>query len=486
MRIALITEGTYPYERGGIATWCEQLVTGLSDHAFDVVAVVAHPFQRTVHALPPNVRTLRSVPLWGAPSYVDERRDPGAKERRARSKRTDDVSVEAQFVPAWAELNREILRPEPAPAALHDAFLDLHEFLVSHNPDQTFACKAVFQTVADEWSTAAPARARPTVRDVIEVVHILRRLLSVLALPPLEADVVHGTAAGASSLLGLVAKAKRGTHYILTEHGVLVREAFLAQAKPSVSSAVRNMLGRFAVGTAMAAFFAADEVFPVARLGKRWEMALDTDPAKIRVVYNGVNPRAHRGTPYPEGPPTLVSVGRIDPLRDLRTLMRAAAIVRTEQRDIRVDIYGAVPSGNERYYEGLLALRAELGLDETVRFMGPTNDVAGAYASGHVALVTSLSEGFPVAVVEAMMNARPVVATGVGPVHETLGDTGLTVDAQSPEQMALACLGLLRDLGRAEELGSAARARALDHFTTARFLFTYRQIYARAFATPHV
>ena len=72
-----------------------------------------------------------------------------------------------------------------------------------------------------------------------------------------------------------------------------------------------------------------------------------------------------------------------------------------------------------------------------------------------------------------MMNARPVVATGVGPVHETLGDTGLTVDAQSPEQMALACLGLLRDLGRAEELGSAARARALDHFTTARFLFTY-------------
>ena len=75
--------------------------------------------------------------------------------------------------------------------------------------------------------------------------------------------------------------------------------------------------------------------------------------------------------------------------------MRAAAIVRTEQRDIRVDIYGAVSSGNERYYEGLLALRAELGLDETVRFMGPTNDVAGAYASGHVALVTSLSEGFP-------------------------------------------------------------------------------------------
>ena len=480
MRVALVTEGTYPYERGGVATWCEQLVTGLSDHEFDVVAVVAHPFQRVAYTLPSNVGALRPVPLWGILSYVDERLDLGGKERRARRRRTDDESVEADFVPAWTRLTREMLQPEPSPAELHDTFLELHEFLAGHDPDKTFACKAVYQAFADEWSAAAPPHARPALRDVIEVVHVLRRLLSVLALPPLEADVVHGTAAGVSSLLGVVAKAHRGTRYVLTEHGVFVREAFLAQAKPSVSSAVRHVLGRFAVGTAMAAFFSADEVLPVAEFNKRWEVALDADPAKIRVVYNGVDPQTHRPAPYPEGRPTLVSVGRIDPLKDLKTLIRAAAIVREERPDVLVDIYGPVPNGNERYYAGLLALRAELGLEETVRFLGPTTDVAGAYASGHVVLVTSISEGFPFAVVEAMMNARPVVATGVGGVPEALGDTGLTVEARSPDQVALACLGLLRDLDKAEQLGSAARARALDHFTEARFLFAYRQIYARA------
>lgn len=482
MRVALVTEGTYPYERGGVATWCEQLVTGLPDHEFDVVAVVAHPFQRVAYSLPENVRALRPVPLWGILSYVDERLDLGGKERRSRRKRTDGAAVEAGFVPAWARLTREMLRHEPSPAVLHDIFLELHEFLERHDPDRTFACRAVFQAFADEWSAAAPAHARPTLRDVIEVVHVLRRLLSVLALPALEADVVHCTAAGVSSLLGLVTKARRGTRFVLTEHGVFVREAFIAQAKPSVSGAVRHVLGRFAVGTAMAAFRAADEVLPVAEFNKRWEVALATDPAKIRVVYNGVDPQTHRPAPYPEGRPTLVSVGRIDPLKDLKTMIRAAAIVREERPDVLVDLYGPVPNGNEGYYEELLALRAELGLEDTVRFLGPTADVAGAYATGHVVLVTSISEGFPFAVVEAMMNARPVVATGIGGIPEALGDTGLIVEARSPDQVALACLRLLRDLEEAEQLGAAARARALDHFTMSRFLFSYRQIYARALA----
>jgi glycosyltransferase involved in cell wall biosynthesis len=373
-----------------------------------------------------------------------------------------------------------MLRPAPSPEALLETFLELHDFLESHDPDRAFACRAMWQAFADEWSAAAPPHARPTLRDVIDVVHVLRRLLSVLALRPLEADVVHGTAAGVSSLLGAVTKAKRGTRFVLTEHGVFVREAFIAQAKPSVPSAVRHVLGRFAVGTAMAAFLAADEVLPVAEFNKRWELKLGTEPEKIRVVYNGVDPSTHRAMPFPEGPPRLVFVGRIDPLKDLKTLIAAAAVVHAERPDAVVDVYGPVPNGNERYYEELLALRAELGLEETVRFLGPTTDPAGAYATGHVVLVTSISEGFPFAVVEAMMNARPVVATGIGGIPEALGDTGLIVEARSPEQVGMACLGLVRDLEKAEQLGGASRDRAMERFTMARFLYSYRRIYARA------
>src|SRR5262245_14940735 len=482
MRVALVTEGTYPYQRGGVATWCEQLVSGLSDHEFELVAVIADPFRRPSYLPPQNVRALRPVPLWGIPASVEERLDLGSRARSARRSRPDGRGVEGGFVPAWTRLTREMLAPEPAPAALQDAFLALHEFLETHDPDKTFVCRAVYQAFADECSAAAPAHVRPTVRDVLEGVHVLKRLLSVLSLPALEADVVHCTAAGVSSLLGLVAKATHGTRSVLTERGDSAREAFIAQANPSASSAVQHMLARFAVGAAMASFQSADEVLPVAEFNKRWEAALATDPAKIRVVYNGVDPQTHRPAPYPQGRPTLVSVGRIDPLKDLGTLIQAAAIVRGEHPDLLVELYGSAARGHESYYHDLLALRAELGLEETVRFMGPTADVAGAYASGHVALVTSISETFPFAVVEAMMNGRPVVATDIGAIPEALGDTGLIVEARSPRQVALACLSLLRDLDRAEELGAEARARALDRFTMARFLFSYRQVYAKALA----
>jgi glycosyltransferase involved in cell wall biosynthesis len=78
------------------------------------------------------------------------------------------------------------------------------------------------------------------------------------------------------------------------------------------------------------------------------------------------------------------------------------------------------------------------------------------------------------------MNARPVVATGIGGIPEALGDTGLIVEARSPEQVGMACLGLVRDLEKAEQLGGASRDRAMERFTMARFLYSYRRIYARA------
>ena len=66
MRVALVTEGTYPFERGGVATWCEQLITGLPDHEFDVVAIVAHPFQRAAYTLPDERAEDAPVPLGGS------------------------------------------------------------------------------------------------------------------------------------------------------------------------------------------------------------------------------------------------------------------------------------------------------------------------------------------------------------------------------------------------------------------------------------
>ena len=126
--------------------------------------------------------------------------------------------------------------------------------------------------------------------------------------------------------------------------------------------------------------------------------------------------------------------------------------------------------------------RAGLELEETVRFLGPTNDVAGAYATGHVVLVTSISEGFPFAVVEAMMNARPVVATGVGGIPEVVseGTTGVLVPPADPKALARAIVDLLADPERRTVMGEAAWRRVRDRFPAERMVTLTEGAYQRA------
>ena len=100
-----------------------------------------------------------------------------------------------------------------------------------------------------------------------------------------------------------------------------------------------------------------------------------------------------------------------------------------------------------------------------------------AYHAGHVVLLTSISEGLPYTVLEAMATGRPVVATDVGGVGEAVGDAGLLVPPRNPSAMAAACVQLLANAEERRALGQAARARVVDLFTAKAAFQTYRRLY---------
>ena len=87
--------------------------------------------------------------------------------------------------------------------------------------------------------------------------------------------------------------------------------------------------------------------------------------------------------------------------------------------------YGPVPRGEEIYGRSCVALHERLGLGERFRFMGPTADPTGVVRASDVVLMTSISEGLPMAILEAMGQARPVVSTGVGGVPEVVRGCGM-------------------------------------------------------------
>lgn len=67
MKIALVSEGTYPYAMGGVSVWCDQLIRGLSDYRWEMVSLVVDGSERPVWELPENLDDVRPIPLGGPP-----------------------------------------------------------------------------------------------------------------------------------------------------------------------------------------------------------------------------------------------------------------------------------------------------------------------------------------------------------------------------------------------------------------------------------
>src|SRR5262249_51525215 len=145
---------------------------------------------------------------------------------------------------------------------------------------------------------------------------------------------------------------------------------------------------------------------------------------------------------------------------------------------------GPVPTGNDQYAENCRNLAEQLGLARDVIWTGPVPSSRDAFAGGQVAALSSISEGMPYTVLEAMMSGRATVSTDVGGVAEAVGDAGLVVPPRDPEALGRACADLLLDAALRADLVERGRARALRTFALPRCLNLYRQQYVTLGTTP--
>jgi len=188
--------------------------------------------------------------------------------------------------------------------------------------------------------------------------------------------------------------------------------------------------------------------------------------------------------PPADGSPWIGTVGRLQPVKDLDLLVEVTARVRRDYPGVRALIVG---DGPER--PALQARAAQLGPAEAVLFTGDLRPAAPAFRRLAVYLVTSLSEGIPMSVLEAMQAGLPVVGTRVGGLPEVVeeGVTGFLVDRQRPRDELASLLAervgrLLSDRELRTRMSLAARARVHTEFSVAvaarRTLAVYRRCLA--------
>jgi glycosyltransferase involved in cell wall biosynthesis len=313
----------------------------------------------------------------------------------------------------------------------------------------------------DPRTVGAIARCRPGTRAVVVPFIESRRDARAIgaqlrALARLRPDVLHVNLNGPWSsqlaiLLGL----------LLPRVAVLAVEQLPTPAAGAGQRCVKRMLAR-----RLSAHVAVSE-----RSAREIEREVGLAPGSVLVIHNGVpdvGPR--QPSPGSEGGTTIGAVGRLERQKGHDVLLRALA----ELPGTRLVLVG---EGGER--AGLERLAAELGVAERVRFEGWAEQPRLLLQGFDVLALPSRFEGFPLAVVEAMLAGLPVVASDVGGVREAVlpGETGLLVPPDDAGALAAALRELLADRPRRLALGARGRSLALERYTAAAMARSFESLY---------
>jgi glycosyltransferase involved in cell wall biosynthesis len=483
--VCLILEGTYPFVTGGVSIWAHQLIREQSHLSFHLVAIVPKDAELELkYDLPPNVVGLTTVVLGDLPAgrtisggAAAERihralREPLAALTGARAMELSSLKaiIEATSGGRGHLGSQALLDDEAAWQQL----IDLYEAMF---PEQSF--------LDYFWSYRA----------------IIGGVYSVLLAPLPAADMYHAMSTGYAGLMAARAKIETGKPVAITEHGIYTSERRIEIAAADWLDAtasktltidrprrdLRDMWIDSIHNFSHAAYQAADAIITLFRANQKPQLEDGADPAKMLVIPNGVNIAHYAALAHPrQASATIAFIGRVVPIKDVKTFLRACAIVKQEIPDLFAYILGPTDE-DEGYYQECLTLVKLLGLDDHVEFTGRVA-VEEYLLKIDLMVLTSISEAQPLVMLEAGAAGIPMVATDVGACREiiegsteespSLGAGGIVTPLASPVATAEAILALLADPARYEAASRAIKQRIAEYYNHGSQHQSYRNLYA--------
>lgn len=483
--VCLVLEGTYPYVTGGVSNWAHDLITAQHHLTFHLVALVPPgPSGPLRFELPPNVVGLTRVELQtlaaGATSpkqlaRVLARLEEPLLRLSSRGGLSDVVEVLEALRTGGPDVGREALLNS---RAAWDLLLRMYE---RQCPSVSFL--DYFWT----WRT------------------LLLGLCSVLLAPLVPARVYHALCTGYAGLYAARAHVESGRPALLTEHGIYTNERrveitmadWLQQDGLQTLSIdhmhrdLRDLWIDTFTSYSRATYAACRKVITLYEGNTLLQLQDGADPAQLLVIPNGIEvadapPRARS-----DRAPVVALIGRVVPIKDIKTFLRACAILRDYIPDVRVWILGPLDEDPD-YVRECRQLTTHLDLDATVEFKGRVV-LKDYYPLIDVLVLTSVSEAQPLVILEGAAVGVPAVATDVGSCREMihgrsdeqprLGDAGAVTPLANPKATADALRRLLADGEVYAQCSRTAQARVRKYYNKAVLDNSYREIYETHIAT---
>lgn len=309
-------------------------------------------------------------------------------------------------------------------------------------------------------------------------------LISVLQTEGVEADLYHSVSTGYAGLLGMTYSRKHNKPFLLTEHGIYAREREEEIIKANwVEGIYKKIWIDFFYFMSVGAYKSADMIVSLFARNREIQIELGADPDKAIVVPNGVDPNKFKVVHEQHEGKNIGAILRIVPIKDVKTLIRAFKVVKMRMPETKLFLIGPHYEDTS-YHRECKNLVATLGLDESVIFTGRA-DVREYMKILDLLVLTSLSEGQPLVILEAMAAEIPFVATDVGACRELLegsgeedtGAAGIITKPVSPNETAMAIMKLLKDDELSHAMRQNARRRVEKYYRKDMFIGRYKKMY---------
>ena len=469
MRICFIAEGSYPYVVGGVSSWIHSMIQTFPDQEFILLTIIANRSLsgQFAYALPPNVTEVHELSL-------------------------EDVE--------WESVNRHNktrLKPEIY-QALRSLILNqnvqwetLFDFFRTEkiSTNRLLMGEDFYHAVLDCYNLQYPDIVFSDFLWTMRSMYLPLFLTLSMEIP--QADVYHSVATGYAGILGCMGKHFYPSQLIISEHGIYTREREEELIKAEwVQRLYKKIWIQQFKKISQAAYQQADIVTSLYQHARELQIELGCPREKTMVTPNGIH--YHRlenlpgASPENQGYFHVGAILRVTPIKDVKTMIQAFAYAKARQPELKLWIMG--PFDEDPDYAAECFQMVQSMKVQDIVFTGRIQ-ITEYLGWMDVTILTSISEGQPLTILESFAAHVPVIATNVGNCKglilgegDDFGPAGIITHIMNVQEIADAMIYMARNPAQRKRMGEAGYQRMMSRYKVEDMKEIYEQIYAQCAA----
>ena len=466
MKVCLMCEGSYPYVTGGVSSWIHMIMTSMPDIEFYVSSIVvdrAHGGQFK-YRMPPNLISINEIYLQDSDFIKSEKR----------------LRMSKKQVEAFRSF---ILGKDIDWATIFDFFANNNVSVNSllMGPDLLDLIREYYYTNYEKLPFS----------DFLWTYRSMLLPLCVLLKNELpKADIYHTASTGYAGVLACVAKYLYNKPAILTEHGIYTREREEEVIRSSFFNGVyKDIWIDHFYKLSSCAYSYSDVIISLFEKARQLQIELGCREEKTMIIPNGVDANKFDNALKKDPDDHHINIGmiaRISPIKDVKTMISSYAAAKEKVPNLALYVMGGVENDYKAYYDECYDLVTNLGLKD-VYFTGNIN-VNDYIDKMDMLILTSISEGQPLAILEGMAARKPFIATRVGNCEglilgEKDGDLpcGIITPIMSVKDISAAIIELANDEEKRKVYGENGRKRVEERYPRREIIWKYENLYRSMF-----